>query len=365
MEDEYVSMAKGLEVALRIPLGAPLPELAALAAEAEAAGLDGVGVPDHHHTGRDAYLALAAMAGRTSRIRLFPATSNVVTRHPLVLAGLTNSLDELAPGRAELTVAPGFLSVEKAGERPAVREVLAETVTTLRGLLHEGRAHHDGHDLELYHHPEPRPGLVSVLASGPRLLELAGAVADGVLMLVGLHPDGVAAARKHVRVGAAQAGRPDPYGPDSDFVETLIVPIGLGTPEQVRHWPRSWFREGQPWLHYPSRSNVWWLRAAGVDIPAIGAPMPSDSGDGTDAGVDPADLPDALVDEILDAYGLFGTPQQCADRLVRAHEELGIRRVFLFSAHAWTGSYDLPRDIVDAWGTTIGPALASVLHTDR
>ncbi|GMA87158.1 hypothetical protein GCM10025868_24080 [Angustibacter aerolatus] len=51
-------------------------------------------MPDHHHTGRDAYMALAAMASRTQRLSLFPATSNVATRHPLVLASLVASLDE-------------------------------------------------------------------------------------------------------------------------------------------------------------------------------------------------------------------------------------------------------------------------------
>lgn len=96
-----------VQVDIRVPLGRPLPELADFAVLCEQAGLDGVGVPDHHHTGRDAYLALAAMALHTSRILLYPATSNVVTRHPLVLASLVNSLDELAPGRAMLTVAPG------------------------------------------------------------------------------------------------------------------------------------------------------------------------------------------------------------------------------------------------------------------
>ncbi|WP_131104600.1 LLM class flavin-dependent oxidoreductase [Ornithinimicrobium sufpigmenti] len=341
--------SRPLEVALRVPLGAPLPELAAFATEVERAGLDGIGVPDHHHTGRDSYLTLAAMAMATSTLRLFPATSNVVTRHPIVLASLVHSLDELAPGRAELTVAPGFLSVEKAGEAQAKRAVLGEAVRTLRGLLHEGHAQHGERELQLFHHPRSRPGLVHVLASGPRLLELAGAVGDGVLMLVGLHPEGVEAARAHVRAGAAQAGRPDPYGPDSDFVETLIVPIGLGTQDEVHAWPRSWFRDGQPWLHYPSRSNLRWLSASGIDLPELGA--------GPDA-TDPASLPDALVDDLLDAYGLFGSPEQCADRLLRARDELGLQRAFLFPAHAWTGSYDLPHDVVRAWASTIGPRLA-------
>lgn len=349
-----------LEVALRVPLGAPLPELAAVAVEVERAGLDGIGVPDHHHTGRDAYLTLAAMAMQTGRLRLFPATSNVVTRHPMVLASLVASLDELAPGRAELTLAPGFLSVEKAGEAQAKRAVLGEAVTTLRGLLHEGRADHGGQQLELFHHPDSRPGLVHVLASGPRLLELAGAVGDGVLMLVGLHPEAVEAARAHVRAGAEQAGRPDPYGPDSDFVETLIVPIGLGTQDEVRAWPRSWFRDGQPWLYYPSRSNLRWLSAAGIDLPELGSGP---------RAIEPVSLPDALVDDLLDAYGLFGPAEQCAERLLRARDELGMQRVFLFPAHAWTGSYDLPHDVVQAWASTIGPRLAAtagpIRHTRR
>ncbi|WP_141817815.1 hypothetical protein [Ornithinimicrobium humiphilum] len=65
------------------------------------------------------------------------------------------------------------------------------------------------------------------------------------------------------------------------------MPIGLGSREEVRAWPRCWFREGQPWLHYPSRSNLRWLAASGLDIPPLGP----DTG-----GTDPADLPDELVD---------------------------------------------------------------------
>ena len=63
---------------IRVPLGRPLPELAGFARRCEDAGLPGVGVPDHHHVGRDAYATLAAMAGAEldpTRIFLFPAHS--------------------------------------------------------------------------------------------------------------------------------------------------------------------------------------------------------------------------------------------------------------------------------------------------
>jgi 5,10-methylenetetrahydromethanopterin reductase len=325
----------GLQVDIRVPVGRPLPELAEFAAYTEAAGLDGIGVPDHHHTGRDAYLVLAAMALRTERLSLYPATSNVVTRHPLVSAALTNSLDELAPGRAMITVAPGFLSVEKAGEPKARRARLGEIVLALRGLLGEGRTRFDGHELELFHRPQSGSRVI-VLASGPKLLELAGEVADGVMMLVGLHPGSVEAARRHVRIGAERAGR-DP----KSIEEILIVPFGLGDAATVRAWPRGWFRPGQPWLRYPSASNLTWLRHAGIEVP-----------DGP-----PEDLDDDLADRICAAYGLFGTAEQCADRLVQAHAELGMSRVFLFPAHSWDTTYDLPRAEVDAFGKTIAPAL--------
>lgn len=219
-----------LQMDIRVPLGRPLRELADFAVLCEQAGLGGVGVPDHHHTGRDAYLAVAAMALRTSRLLLYPATSMEITRHPLVLSSLVNSLDELAPGRAMLTVARGFRWVEKVGEPQARRQWLCEVVLALRGLLGEGHATLDGHDLDVYHRPAAWSRVI-VLASGPKLLELAGEVADGAMMLVGLDPRGVEAARELVCSGAARAG-PDP----ATLEEILIVPVGLGDEQVERAW---------------------------------------------------------------------------------------------------------------------------------
>jgi len=321
-----------------VPVGRPLPEPAAFAALVEAAGLDGVGVPDHHHTGRDAYLALGAMASTTSRISLYPATSNTVTRHPLVLAALANSLDELAPGRTILTVAPGFLSVEKAGEPQERRQRLGNVVLALRGLLGDGATSFDGHDLELSHRPTEGSRVI-LLASGPRLLELAGEVADGVMMMVGLDPGSVHAARECVRRGAARAGR-DPAG----LEEILIVPFGVGSVPSMRRWAQGYFRPGQPWLHYPSASNLRWLRHAGIDIPM---------------DYHPGDISDGLADQVLDAFGAFGAPADCAERLLRARSEVGLDHAFLFPAHNWDTTYDLPRAEVEAFNAVIGPALGA------
>src|SRR5260370_3081323 len=71
-------------VALRVPVGRPLPELAAFAARCEQAGFDGVGIHDHPSSGRDAYLALAMAAPATRRPHLFPATPAPRVRPPPV-----------------------------------------------------------------------------------------------------------------------------------------------------------------------------------------------------------------------------------------------------------------------------------------
>ncbi len=327
-----------MQISIRVPPGRPVPELAAFAAVCEQAGLHGVGVPDHHHVGRDAYVTLSAMAMATTRITLFPATSNVVTRHPLVIASLLNSVDELAPGRTMLTVAPGFLSVEKVGEPRARRQRLGEAVVALRGLLGQGEAVFDGHDVALLNRPDAG-SRVFVLASGPKMLELAGEFADGVMMLVGLDPRSVEAAREHVRRGAQRAGR-DP----STVEEVFIVPIGLGGEHEVREWPKGWFREGHQWLKYPSASNLHWLRYAGIDLPE---------------DYDPDGISHEMAGRICDAFGLFGTPQHCAERLLRARDEVGVDNAFLFPAHTAASHYELPRAEVEAFGNVIGPALVA------
>jgi len=327
-----------MKVDIRVPVGAPIPQIVEFSRRCEDAGLHGIGVHDHHHTGRDVYVTLAAVAQRTSTLFLYPATSNTVSRHPLVIAALANSLSELAPRRVMLTLAPGFLSVEKAGVAGGTREQLRRVVPAVRELLTNGRTVLDGVPLELFHRPAAELEVL-MLASGPRLLELAGEVADGVLMLVGLDPASVRAAREHVRTGAERAGRDV-----RQLTEVLIVPISVGDPEVATTWPRTWFREGQPWLRYPSASNLRWLRHAGIDIALEHRPE---------------EISPDLARRVCDAYGLFGPAEHCAERLLRARAELGVDHVFLFPAHSWAGAYDFPSAEVDAFARVIGPHLAA------
>ena len=326
------------KVDIRVPVGRPIPELAEFIRTCEDAGLQGVGIHDHHHSGRDVYVALALAAARTERLTLFPATSNPVTRHPLVLASSINALAEIAPGRILATLAPGFLSVEKAGRPQARRDQIGQVVTIVRELLHGRSADLDGHELRMKNPIAPAPE-VYVLAAGPKMLELAGEVADGVLMLVGLHPDAIQLARGHVRAGERRAVR----APGS-VKEIFIVPTAIEDFATAREWPRTWFRPGKSFLTYPSVSNLRWLRMAGIAL--------ADDHD-------PADISPQLAKRICDAFGLFGPPEYCAERLLQAQETSGVEHVFLFPSHNAETGYDLPENEIKAFAAVIGPRMAA------
>ena len=212
-----------LRVALRVPVGRPLLEVAAFVARCEDAGFDGVGIHDHPSSGRDAYLALALAAQQTKRLKLFPATSSPVVRHPLLLASLAHSLDEIAPGgRAFLTVAPGFISTRSIGQPRGGIAAMREAIGDLRRLLAGEEVAFGPLPTRLRNRSVP-PTPVYLLAAGPRMIELAGEVADGAFLMVGLHPLGIRAARRHLEAGAARAGRSL-----AGFPVTYVVTLGLG-----------------------------------------------------------------------------------------------------------------------------------------
>lgn len=323
-------------VAIRVPVGRPLPEIAAFAARCEQAGFDGVGIHDHPSSGRDAYLALALAAQATQRLRLFPATSSPLVRHPMVLASLAHSLEEIAPGRACLTVAPGFISTRTMGKPRAGVALMREAISDLRRLL-AGDEVAFGPTSTRLRNRSAMPTPVCLLAAGPRMIELAGETADGAFLFVGLHPASIRAARHHLEIGARRAGRSL-----EGFPVTFVVTFGLGPDDAGARWVRSWFAPGQPFLAYPSVANLHWLRQAGFAI--------EDRHDPTAIGMDRSL-------EIADAFGLFGSPERCADRLLQAQQEAGVDDVFLFPAHDLTGGYAMPEAEIEAFARVIRPRL--------
>ena len=326
-----------MQIDLRVPVGTPIPDVVDFIARCEHAGFDGVGVHDHPHRGRDVYVTLALAAARTRRLRLYPATSSPVVRHPLLLASAAHSLEEIAPGRACLTVAPGFLAARAIGRPRGTVALMREAVLAIRALLRGEPAEFEGRTSRLQNTSDP-PTPVYLLAAGPRMVELAGEVADGAVLMVGLDPEAIRAARQHLENGARRAGRSL-----DGFPIIFTVTIGLDDRlEEARRWPQRWVAPGQSFLTYPSAMNLYWLRHAGIDLPD---------------DHDPTSITDRTAARVADAFGLFGPPEYCRDRLLQAREESDVDHVFLFPAHTVEGGGEMPAREVEAFARVIRPAL--------
>jgi 5,10-methylenetetrahydromethanopterin reductase len=236
-------------------------------------------------------------------------------------------------------VAPGFISTRSIGKPRADVVFMREAICNLRRLL-AGEEVAFGSTCTRLRNRSTMPPPVYLLAAGPRMIELAGEVADGAFLMVGLHAASIRSALQHLEAGARRTGRSL-----AGFPVVFVVTLGLGPDTEIgARWVRSWFAPGQPFLAYPSIANLRWLRAAGFDIADVH---------------DPAAISEDLARDIADAFGLFGSPERCADRLLRAREEAGVGDVFLFPAHDLVGGYDMPEAEVDAFERIIGPRLAA------
>lgn len=184
----------------------PLGALREQARAAEAAGAGTFWVSSHLFL-RDPFSMAAVVleATRAPRAALMAVSPQVM--HPVHIAMAAATLDELAPGRVVLCVgtgAPGDLADAGVEPRRPLR-ALAETVECVRLLLGGEAVTYKGELVEVRGRrlaTGRREIPIYLAASRPRTLELAGAIADGVLLSTGSSVEFVRWSLDHVERGA-------------------------------------------------------------------------------------------------------------------------------------------------------------------
>ena len=197
-----------------VPTGLTLNEQVKQIIEAEKSGLDSFWLAQ---TGESDVLTTIALAGgETDRIELGTGVIPTYTRHPNVLAQQAVTVNSAVGGRLLLGIGPSHKpNTEGLGlryERPA--QHIREYVQILRSLTDSAEVDFRG---EYYtglttrfnlEGSTPFPILVSALA--PRMLQIAGELADGTVTWMA----GVTALRNYlipeIRRAASEAGRSDP-----------------------------------------------------------------------------------------------------------------------------------------------------------
>ena len=178
---------------------------------AESAGYESVWVT--HGLGRDSFLVLAAYGAATSRVGLGNGVVPIYPRHPVVMAQAALTLNEQVRGRFTLGIGVSHRASMDAMLGVPIKEPLAvmrEYVAVLRGALGAGAdftgTHYQAHwSLALPTRPPAPP--IYLAALGPKMCELAGEIADGVILWL-TSPDYVRdIARPAIERGRRRAGK--------------------------------------------------------------------------------------------------------------------------------------------------------------
>ncbi|HJT56810.1 MAG TPA: LLM class flavin-dependent oxidoreductase [Ktedonobacteraceae bacterium] len=166
---------------------------------------------------RDAIVPMAAFAAVTSRIKIGSGVINNWTRNIGLLAATFLTLDDLAPDRIICGLGAWWdpLAKNVGIERRKPLKAMRETIEVMKRLLNmervtfHGEFHHvDGIELDVVHgRREPRNVPIFIGATHMGMMELAGEIADGVVLNYCVPPEYNLEALKHIEIGAKKAGR--------------------------------------------------------------------------------------------------------------------------------------------------------------
>jgi len=166
---------------------------------------------------REASVPMAAFAATTERLKVGSGVIDIWTRNPARLASLFSTLDDLAPGRVLAGLGAWWepLATKVGVDRVHPLTAMREVVTVLRALLANETVSFDGEFVHLdgveldYVYQERRPKDVPIYigATGMKMMELTGEIADGVVLNYLVSPAYNRTAMEHLTIGAERAGR--------------------------------------------------------------------------------------------------------------------------------------------------------------
>lgn len=319
-----------------------IPEFLSWCRTAEESGFDTIGIGDSQSLYRETFLTSALCAQETTRVKFGPRVINPMTRHPAVSASGAATLQEIAPGRVLLGIGSGDSSVHNAGVRPARMAEMRDYTLAIRSMLTTGEAEYQDETTKFTWGPVDVP--LYVAASGPKTLELAGEIADGVIVQTGLLPDVIEDSLACIRRGADRAGRDFdkidktwfPWvsmGPSRD---TAIDGIKHSLASGAKHLAR-FTTEGK---HIPGQL-VDKIREAKKRYRFDQHQMP-----GSDNVKMIEEL--GLVDYLADRFAICGTVEDCV-RKIETAAEAGARH-FWMSVH-----FKKNEEFMKHWGETVIP----------
>lgn len=260
---------------------------------------------------RDVYTLLAPVAKATSTLHIGPLTTDPYSRHPAITAMAIATLAEMSQGRAMLGIGPGSSGFHTLGiDRTRVVTHLREAIELIRLLLTSDRnVSYEGETVR-FHNDRlgfgPIPDVPIVIGTrGPRVLALAGEVADHVVIGGYCSRATVEWALAHVDKGLAESGRHR-----DDLRVSVMVYASIDDDQRAARDAARWGTLVALW----SSLNV-------LDDLPLGAEVPADLLDymrTTQKSFHPEIMGPGMAlvpDELLVPLALAGTPDDCREQV--------------------------------------------------
>ncbi|ADG98041.1 5,10-methylenetetrahydromethanopterin reductase [Segniliparus rotundus DSM 44985] len=334
-----------MDFGLVLQLHHPPARTVELAKTAESYGFHSVWAFDSHILWEECNVVFAAILERTHKLVVGPLVTNPVTRHPTVTASTFATLNDLYGNRTICGIGRGDSALRTLGRAPCTIAELRDAVRIIKGLGNGEAVEHGESTLRLPWARESRLP-VWVAAYGPKMLAVAGEVADGLIVQLG-DPDLALWMMEHVRAAADNAGR-DPGSIKFCVAAPAYVTGAHGDVEHAREQCR-WFGAmvGNHVADIVERYG-----AGGAAVPkALSDYVASrESYDYNQHGQAGNTHAQYVPDSIVDRFCLLGGPEEHIARL-REYQDLGVDQFALYLQH------DAPTETLRAYGEKILPAL--------
>ncbi|MFY1111952.1 MAG: 5,10-methylenetetrahydromethanopterin reductase [Methanosarcinaceae archaeon] len=292
----------------------PVLKIATYAKLAEEQGFDNVWITDHYNN-RDVYTTLAVLALNTNSIKIGSGVTNSYTRNPAITASSIGAVNEISGGRAILGLGPGDKATFDAMGVEWVKPLATtrEAIQALRGFFAGEKVSMDG-DVVKFGGAKLafKTGNIPIYmgAQGPKMLELAGEVADGVLINAS-HPKDFEVAVEQIKKGAAKTGR-DPAEVDVTAYACFSIDKDPAKAVSAAKVVVAFIVAGSPDLV---------LERHGIPVEAK-----SQIGEAIAKGDFGALMGGLVTDQMVEAFAICGTPEDCMQR-IRDLEAIGVTQV--------------------------------------
>jgi len=315
-------------------------EFVSLTREAEAAGFEYGWVFDSHILWQEPYPYLTLMATNTSRMRMGTCVTNPVVRDVTVTASVHATLNRISGGRMDLGIGRGDSSRRVMGKKPTTMAVMEEAIDQIRRLCHGEELEYEGQQLHMPWAKDSGKLPVWIAGYGPKVLNLTGRVADGVILQFA-DPHLIKWCMGFLHEGAREAGR-DPRSIQVMAAAPAFIDDSI---ERARDHVR-WF----PALvsnHVVDLVNRYKPEELPPELTTyIRNRQGYDYHDHAEVGAAHAQF---VTDEVVDRFCVIGNAEQVRERL-RELESIGVTQfnLYLMSGDEHRTLEQFGRDVIPA-----------------